>query len=68
MKYPVNPVWQPLYKAEQCSAKICRREYSSVFEKRDHCYSCGKIYCKRCIKVYEKDQRLCENCSKSLTL
>uniref|UniRef100_A0AC34FWT3 Phosphatidylinositol-3-phosphatase n=1 Tax=Panagrolaimus sp. ES5 TaxID=591445 RepID=A0AC34FWT3_9BILA len=44
MKYPVNPVWQPLYKAEQCSAKICRREYSSVFEKRDHCYSCGKIY------------------------
>jgi myotubularin-related protein 6/7/8 len=68
LKYTVNPDWQPLYKAEQCSAKNCRREFSSIFDKRDHCYSCGKIYCKRCIKIYETDQRLCESCSKSLTL
>uniref|UniRef100_A0AC34RJ12 Phosphatidylinositol-3-phosphatase n=1 Tax=Panagrolaimus sp. JU765 TaxID=591449 RepID=A0AC34RJ12_9BILA len=62
-----NPPWQPLLGADECSAKNCGREFISHFDKRNNCHSCGKIFCKRCINISEK-QKLCEQCAKALIL
>uniref|UniRef100_A0A914BYE1 Phosphatidylinositol-3-phosphatase n=1 Tax=Acrobeloides nanus TaxID=290746 RepID=A0A914BYE1_9BILA len=57
--------WQSLLNAEECYSRNCGLEYTTRFEKRLYCYNCGKVFCKRCIKVNEHGSRLCAQCLKA---
>uniref|UniRef100_A0A7E4W118 phosphatidylinositol-3,5-bisphosphate 3-phosphatase n=1 Tax=Panagrellus redivivus TaxID=6233 RepID=A0A7E4W118_PANRE len=62
----VNPRWQPLLGADECTGKTCGREFASLFDRRNHCHGCGNIFCKRCITTTEDSQmKLCESCMKT---
>jgi len=57
----INPRWQSMLMADGCTG--CGREFTSIFDRRNHCHFCGKIYCKRCSKILPNARRLCETCS-----
>ncbi|CAD5213377.1 unnamed protein product [Bursaphelenchus okinawaensis] len=57
--------WQPLLNCEECASPNCRREFVSRFDRRQHCASCGFVFCSRCIKPMQKDKtiNLCVRCN-----
>jgi hypothetical protein len=52
--------WQSLLGCEECSSDNCQREFYR-YERRPHCFECGKIYCPRCINI-KAPNRMCVNC------
>ncbi|XGW27822.1 hypothetical protein V3C99_007982 [Haemonchus contortus] len=60
-RFPLR--WQPLRGATHCSAKSCRAEFPSVIDRRIHCHRCGKIFCRRCVKMTaDGRERVCDGC------
>jgi len=58
--------WQPLRGAMECSSANCGAEFVSPLERRLHCFRCGRIFCRRCVKnSMDGQERLCDLCSAS---
>jgi len=59
------PVWQPDSEVDNCP--LCDTEFGLI-QRKHHCRSCGKIYCKSCsshkveLGVAGKRERVCDEC------
>ncbi|KAK0417021.1 hypothetical protein QR680_012792 [Steinernema hermaphroditum] len=55
--------WKSLRHADECSSKMCGAEFVTKGDRRLHCYQCGGIFCRRCVKVAaDSSERLCDGC------
>uniref|UniRef100_A0A1I7XJE2 phosphatidylinositol-3,5-bisphosphate 3-phosphatase n=1 Tax=Heterorhabditis bacteriophora TaxID=37862 RepID=A0A1I7XJE2_HETBA len=55
--------WQSLRDASRCTLISCGAEFVSVIDRRIHCHRCGKIFCRRCVRVTaDERERICEAC------
>ncbi|RCN42584.1 hypothetical protein ANCCAN_11445 [Ancylostoma caninum] len=55
--------WQSLRDASHCTSKSCRAEFASAVDRRIHCHRCGKVFCRRCVRVTaDERERICEGC------
>uniref|UniRef100_A0A0N5AD01 FYVE domain-containing protein n=1 Tax=Syphacia muris TaxID=451379 RepID=A0A0N5AD01_9BILA len=58
--------WQSLRNADECLSSSCGAEFATKGERRLHCYRCGKIHCRRCVKMSEDGrERICDSCASS---
>lgn len=56
--------WQSLRSADECSSKSCGAEFATRGERRLHCYRCGKIHCRRCVRMTSDErERICDVCA-----
>ncbi|KAJ1370825.1 Myotubularin- protein 6 [Parelaphostrongylus tenuis] len=55
--------WQSLRDASHCTSKSCNAEFASSVDRRIHCHRCGKVFCRRCVRVTSDErERICEGC------
>ncbi|PAV77207.1 hypothetical protein WR25_11658 [Diploscapter pachys] len=60
-----NVRWQPLRNARRCASQQCLAEFPSAVDRRIHCFTCGRIYCRRCIKMCDVRRELvCVGCKR----
>ncbi|CAJ0571604.1 unnamed protein product, partial [Mesorhabditis spiculigera] len=61
---PVALRWTSERDASACASPNCGFEFNSRGERRMHCYRCGKIFCRRCVRVTSDEQeRVCITCT-----
>uniref|UniRef100_A0A1I8AQW8 phosphatidylinositol-3,5-bisphosphate 3-phosphatase n=1 Tax=Steinernema glaseri TaxID=37863 RepID=A0A1I8AQW8_9BILA len=55
--------WKSLRNVDECSARTCGAEFVTKLDRRFHCYQCGEIFCRRCVKIVaDSGERLCGGC------
>ncbi|TKR77849.1 hypothetical protein L596_018751 [Steinernema carpocapsae] len=54
--------WKSLRNADECSSRTCGAEFVAKIERRFHCYECGEVFCRRCVKWTPEGTRLCGGC------
>ncbi|KJH44689.1 hypothetical protein DICVIV_09296 [Dictyocaulus viviparus] len=62
-------LWQSLRDASHCSSKTCMAEFASTLDRRIHCHRCGKVFCRRCVRVtIDERERICKECRKIIQI